>query len=105
MSKNDALREQLEVFTMDQLLKVWEWTENAKNDEIPLIRERIMNELERRNPLGFNAWLDQDTPKDMDLRLYMRVNPMCLNCELWQAECTGTNEWAYTGCVRKKNYQ
>ena len=30
-----------------------------------------MDEIERRNPDGFDAWLDQDSPEDQDLRRYV----------------------------------
>ena len=101
----NALKEKIDSLSTNQILRVWEWTTEAKNEQVPTIREYLMNELERRNPSGFNAWLEQDAPKDMDLRLYMCVNPVCLNCKHWQFECTGTNEWVYTGCVRKEPTQ
>lgn len=101
MAKN-ALTERLGNLTLNELLAVWDWTTSAENEQVPTIRGAIMDELERRNLRGFNAWLDLDAPEDKDLHLYMRVNPMCLNCKHWQGKCIGTNEQAYTGCIRKE---
>ena len=101
MTKANALKERLENLTLDQLLKVWEWTTAANNEQIPLIREHLMNELERRNPQGFNVWLDKLVPRDEELRWYIEVNPICLDCRHWKADCMGTREQAYTGCIYK----
>lgn len=74
MNANE-LKEALKKVKLDTILMVWEWTRTAENKEVPAIRGAIMDELERRNPQGFNAWLDSDAPKDEDLPLYMRSTP------------------------------
>jgi len=39
----------------------------AKFEHMPTVRGWILDELERRNPEAFNAWLEQDYPEDLDL--------------------------------------
>lgn len=97
----NMLKEKIESLSTTQILRVWEWTTVANNEQIPMIREHLMNELERRNPQGFNAWLDKQEPRDIELRGYIETNPMCLNCKRWKNECLGTREWIFTDCIRK----
>ena len=42
--------------------------------ELPIVRGWIMNELQRRNPKAFNAWLDSEDGTDASLRKYFRRN-------------------------------
>ena len=55
---------QLKELSLDQLLSVWEETERLNTPEVPTLRGWLMDEIKRRNPSGFNAWLDQDAPED-----------------------------------------
>ena len=55
----------------DQLLDLWEMTENSNDAGIPTVRGWLMAELEGRNPDGFDAWLSQEAPEDKDLRQYI----------------------------------
>lgn len=58
--------------TLETLLDLWERTDAAPFSlDLATVRGWLMDELERRNPDGFNAWLEQDTPEDKDLRAYM----------------------------------
>lgn len=40
------------------LVESFEATDNREGNEIPKVREWIMDELERRNPSAFAAWMD-----------------------------------------------
>lgn len=42
--------------------------------ELPMVRGWIMDELQRRNPKAFNAWLDSEDGTDASLRKYFRRN-------------------------------
>lgn len=54
----------------NQLLTVWESTENQRTRESSIIRGWLMDEIERRYPDAFNAWLDNDA-YDGELRDYV----------------------------------
>lgn len=61
----------LRTLTDDQLLTAWESTEHLEDPQCPTIRGWLMDEIERRYPVDFNAWLDQDAPEDSQLRHYV----------------------------------
>lgn len=61
----------LRTLTDDQLLTAWEFTEHLEDPQCPTIRGWLMDEIERRYPERFNAWLDQDAPEDSQLRHYV----------------------------------
>lgn len=92
----------LQHLTTDQLLTAWETTEYLNIPEIHIVRGWLMDEIERRNPDGFNAWLDQDAPEDTDLRKYVSVNPLCLGCSKWCNGCNGTTNQVWTGCIFRR---
>lgn len=54
---------------MDQ----WELTTEMAMTEpgAPVLRDWIMDELEKRNPEGFDKWLDDDECNDEDLRKFI----------------------------------
>lgn len=52
------------------LLSTWESTENQRTKESVIIRGWLMDEIERRYPEAFNAWLDSDA-YDGELREYI----------------------------------
>lgn len=61
--------------TNEQLLKAWEATEYlSTSPETAITRGWIMDELEKRNPSAFNAWLDSESPEDSTLRRYFTEN-------------------------------
>ena len=46
-----------------QLLELWDLTESMKRSpELPVVRGWLMDELETRDPAGFNAWMESDDP-------------------------------------------
>ena len=94
--------EKLKHLTLEQLLNAWEATEYLNTPETATVRGWLMDEIERRNPEGFTAWLDQEVPRDQDLRRYITVNRMCLSCLGWRNGCTGTNNQTWTGCIYRK---
>lgn len=61
----------LRTLTDEQLLTAWEFTEHLEDPQCPTIRGWLMDEIERRYPVDFNAWLDQDAPEDSQLRHYV----------------------------------
>lgn len=91
----------LQHLTTDQLLTAWETTEHLDTPETPIVRGWLMDEIERRNPAGYSAWLDQDAPEDADLRKYVTVNPLCLGCSNWASSCRGTSNQVWTGCIHR----
>lgn len=64
-------RETLKNSSLEKLLDLWELTDTLKGPQVPTVRGWLMDEIERRNPDGFDAWLDQDAPEDQDLRRYV----------------------------------
>lgn len=77
MKKNVAAitrqaEERVKALTDDQLLTTWEATEHLRDPQIPMVRGWLMDEIERRYPKEFDAWLDQDAPEDSQLREYIQ---------------------------------
>lgn len=68
--KGNAL-EMLKTYSLEKLCELWDLTENMNGPEVPVVRGWLMDEIEKRNPDGFDAWLDQDFPEDKDLRSYV----------------------------------
>lgn len=46
--------------SIEQLMFDWEATETNNAPEIPMARGWLMEEMERRNPAAFEAWLEGD---------------------------------------------
>lgn len=59
--------------TMDKLLSMWEKTSSINEPETPTVRGWLMDEFYRRNPEGFDRWIDSLDPKDETLKDYMLV--------------------------------
>lgn len=55
----------------EKLLDLWEITAALNNPEVPIVRGWLMDEIESRNPEGFDAWLDSEVAEDKELRLYI----------------------------------
>lgn len=88
--------------TADQLFDCWEMTELLSvSTETAITRGWLMDEIEKRYPEGFDAWLDQDAPEDKDLRRYCLANPMCLTCAKFGKDCDGSTNQVWTGCIYK----
>ena len=101
--------------TDDQLFAAWESTEEHDKENYMaqvMLRGWCMDEIEKRYPKGFDAWLDTDA-LDSDLRRYCLVNPMCLSCSRFAAESTG--DWygkdgkckgefnrSYSNCIMRR---
>ena len=64
-------KELLEKATTEQLLTQWELTSICNDENIPTVRGWLMEELEKRNPKGFNEWLESECPEDSELRNYI----------------------------------
>ena len=56
--------------TTEKLIELWELTTNNDNPETPTVRGWLMDEIEKRNPEGFEAWLDTDA-EDETLKDYI----------------------------------
>ena len=54
-----------------KLVELFQATEHLNDVDIPTVRGWIMRELEKRDPDGFNKWLDQDA-EDSTLHEYIR---------------------------------
>ncbi|MCI8624660.1 MAG: hypothetical protein HFG26_13515 [Provencibacterium sp.] len=94
--------ESLKTLPTGQLLDIWEITGKIKDLEISTVRGWLMDEMERRNPVGFNAWLNRETPADEALRWHMEMNPLCLSCLCLGDDCGGMDPEPWTGCIYRK---
>ena len=93
----------MQEMTLEQILTLWDNTGAASySKELATVRGWLMDEIKKRNPCGFDAWLDQDAPEEQDLRRFVTVNTMCLGCSLWRTDCAGTEQQVWTGCVRRR---
>jgi hypothetical protein len=45
---------------MEQLIESFELTDTRNDKEVPTVRGWMMDEMERRNPEAFEAWLNGD---------------------------------------------
>ena len=54
----------------EKLIELWELTTDNNSPEAPTVRGWLMDELEKRNPAGFEAWLDGDA-EDETLKDYI----------------------------------
>lgn len=54
------MREIISNQPLADLLDEWMLTSTSNAPEIYIVRGMLMDEFERRNPEGFNAWLDGD---------------------------------------------
>lgn len=61
----------LRMRSTEQLVEDFIATNTVKDQQIFTVRGWILDELERRNPVGFSAWLSLDCPLDEDLRDYI----------------------------------
>ena len=56
--------------TTSQLLDHWESTSDIADPNIPTVRGWLMDELEKRFPEQFDAWMDSDC-RDEELRKFI----------------------------------
>lgn len=64
------LLDKLKTMTIKQLCELFELTTNYRDPHIPTVRGWLMDEIERRNPEGFDAWLCGDA-EDSTLKNYV----------------------------------
>ena len=95
--------EALRSMTTERILDLWEITNGMKHTpELAIVRGWLLDELEIRNPAGFNAWLDQKVPRDEDLRRFITKNSICYACLKFGTECPGTSPQPWIGCIYRK---
>lgn len=63
-------RDMIAAQTTTDLFDEWELTINSNDPQIPTIRGWLMDEFEKRNPEGFEKWLDGNA-LDEELRYYV----------------------------------
>lgn len=71
MKADERAKAMISKLSLEELLTQWELTSVMNDENIPAVRGWLMDELEKRNPEGFNAWLDSDLAEDNELRNYM----------------------------------
>ena len=54
---------QLANMTTEKLIEMFELTTNMNDENIPTVRGWLMDEIEKRNPDGFDKWLDSEDPE------------------------------------------
>lgn len=70
MTKQEATaRRMIKAATTKNLIFQFELTEKINNENIPTVRGWLMDELEKRNPISFENWMDSD--EDSPRRFYM----------------------------------
>ena len=89
--KTKSLLGELSEKPLDQVLQIWSLLplfEEGNQEEIPMVRGWLMDELESRNQEAFDAWIDscEDSPERFfnmspeelrDLRVEKRINALC----------------------------
>lgn len=60
----------LEKMSTEKLVELFCLTTNMQDENIPTVRGWLMDEIEKRNPEGFDKWLDTDT-EDATLGKYV----------------------------------
>lgn len=63
--------ESIKRMKLKKLVELFELTESMNDKYIPTVRGWLMDAIEEKNPVGFNAWIDSDCPKDSELRKYV----------------------------------
>jgi len=71
MKAEERAKAMISKLSLEELLTQWELTSEIKNENIPTVRGWLMDELEKRNPEGYEAWLDSELAEDSELRNYM----------------------------------
>lgn len=60
----------LEKMSTEKLVELFCLTTNMQDENIPTVRGWLMDEIEKRNPEGFDKWLDEDA-EDANLGKYV----------------------------------
>lgn len=64
-------KKNLESRTLEQLVDMFEETTKINEEEVYSVRGWLMDEIEKRNQIGFNKWIDLEEPEDEELRKYV----------------------------------
>lgn len=64
-------KKNLESRTLEQLVDMFEETTTINEEEVYSVRGWLMDEIEKRNQIGFDKWLDLEEPEDEELRKYV----------------------------------
>ena len=64
-------RKMIAKLTLEELINEWEKTTDITDENIYTVRGWLMDELENRNPEGFEKWLDSENCEDGELKNYM----------------------------------
>lgn len=65
--------------------------------EVAMTRGWLMDELEKRDSVAFEAWVDSDDESPREY--FLSLNSICANCAKLNNGCNGTTCKVYTGCV------
>ena len=71
MKVEERAKAMISKLSLEELLTQWELTSVINDENIPMVRGWLMEELEKRNPDGFNTWLESELAEDSELRNYM----------------------------------
>lgn len=71
MKAEEKAKEMISKLSLEELLTQWELTSVINDKDIPTVRGWLMDELEKRNPEGFNTWLENESAEDSELRNYI----------------------------------
>ncbi len=63
--------DKLKSMSLSKLVELFELTASMNDENIPTVRGWLMDEIESRNPEGFDRWLDSDNAADEELRNYV----------------------------------
>lgn len=63
--------DKLKSMSLSKLVELFELTSSMNDENIPTVRGWLMDEIESRNPEGFDRWLDSDNAADEELRNYV----------------------------------
>lgn len=64
-------RKMIEEMDTARLLDQFELTSDMDGEHVSTVRGWLMDEIEKRYPVAFDKWLDEDMPEDADLRKYI----------------------------------
>ena len=57
--------------TLEELVKDFEATETTNDINIYQVRGWLMDEIQKRNPTGYEKWLDSENCEDSELKNYI----------------------------------
>lgn len=63
--------ESINEMSIKQLVELFSLTTNMNGEYVPTVRGWLMNAIERKNPDGFDKWLDSENCADEELASYV----------------------------------